>query len=434
VRVGGGETRASEELPPRQPGTRSTDARLHPTCGHGPRSAGLVVAVVVLAIVSSLGTTVAARPTSASGVHWAWTELTRAPAPPPSAGGLLAYDSAANRFVEFGGWSGPTLNQTWAFDPATEVWMQLHPPSSPPVRADAAFVYDSVDGLCYLFGGWTQYPNGTYVRYGDTWSFSFESDRWTELFPTVSPSPRSDSAIVFDPTANEVVLVGGFSGTAYLGDEWTYSPPQETWTPFAPSGPAPSPRADGRMVFDPADETFLLFGGNDYSGPDFTFHHLNDTWSFSVSSWRWTEVLPSRAPPARDYAIQGFDTAQDWLLLTAGFGNRTILNDVWAFSPSNGTWWPLSVPHPPPPRYAGVGGFDPVDGRLIVSGGAGTAGLLNDTWSLGPGTNASPSAGPDGPSEVIVVIILVGGAVIAAVVGVRMRPPRLEGESTSRGL
>lgn len=383
----------------------------------------LAASVAVLAITGFMGVVKAAEPLSAYGSGWVWTNLTHGPAPPPSAGDLLTYDGAANRFIEFGGWNGTTLNETWAFDPTTAAWTQFHPLSAPPVRADAAFVYDSNDGICYLFGGWTQDSNGTTVRYDDMWSFSLANDRWTELFPSVSPSPRSDSAVAFDPADNEIVLVGGFSGTAYLGDEWTYLPTSDTWTPLVPAGPSPSPRADGRMVYDPANQTMILFGGNDYSGPNLTFHHLNDTWSFSPSTGKWNEILAPQSPPARDYAIQSFDTIHDWVLLTAGFGNRTLLNDLWAFSPANGTWWPLAVPAPPPARYAGVGGFDAVNGALIVSGGVGTGGLLNDTWSLGPGANASapPSGGPT-------VLFALAAAATAAAVGTtvvlaRRRPP-----------
>jgi hypothetical protein len=393
----------------------------------------LAVSAAILAMTGFTAVGSAAAPSSASAVDWAWTNLTQGPAPPASAGDLLAYDAAANRFVEFGGWNGTTLNETWTLDPTTGAWTQLHPSFAPPARADAAFVYDSIDGRCYLFGGWTQYSNGTYVRYDDTWSFSLATDRWTELSPAISPSPRSDSAIAFDPTTNEILLVGGFSGTAYLGDEWTYAPAQGTWAQFSPPAPAPSPRADGRMVLDSMDGTFFLFGGNDYSGPNFTFHHRNDTWRFSLSARTWTQVVSLRAPPARDYAIQGFDPVHDQVLLTAGFGNRTILNDLWAFAPANSTWWPLLVPHPPPPRYAGVGGFDPVDGRLIVSTGADTAGLVNDTWSLGPVTNASTSTGPEGLGGVVALVVLAGGAGVAATVCVRMRSPRHRPTSEARG-
>jgi hypothetical protein len=394
--------------------------------GGSPRS-GIITLFACMAIVATSGFNgvvgAAGSPSTYAG-DWAWTNLTRGPAPPPSAGDLLAYDQASNRFIEFGGWNGTTLNETWALDPTTGAWTQLHPTSAPPVRADAAFVYDSTDGLCYLFGGWTQYANGTYARYGDMWSFSLTGDRWTELFPSVSPSPRSDSAIAFDPIDNEIVLVGGFSGTAYLGDEWTYSPTTNTWSPLASSGPLPSPRADGRMVYDSANRSMILFGGNDYSGANFTFHHLDDTWSLSPATGKWAEILSARSPQARDYAIQAFDPTHDWVLLTAGFGNQTILGDLWAFAPANATWWPLAVTASPPARYAGVGGFDSVDAMLIVSGGVGTAGLLNDTWALHLSSNATTSAsgGSLVPLAVVAAAILATG--VAAAVFMRTRRVR----------
>jgi Galactose oxidase, central domain len=370
----------------------------------------LAISIAILALSNFPGVGRAAEPPPASTVSWAWTNLTHGPAPPASAGDLLAYDDAANRFIEFGGWNGTTLNETWTLDPTTGAWTWLHPSSAPPVRADAAFVYDSVDGNCYLFGGWTQFSNGTYVRYDDMWSFSLVLDRWTELFPSASPSPRSDSAVAFDPVDDRITLVGGFSGSKYLGDEWSYSPRQDTWTPLGATGTVPSPRADGRMVYDPAKGMMILFGGNDYSGPNLTFHHLDDTWSLSLASGSWTEIPAPRSPPARDYAIQAFDTRHDWVLLTAGFGNGTILNDLWVFSPTNGTWWPVELSAPPPARYAGVGGYDALNGTLIVSGGAGSAGLLNDTWSLGPLSQSSASPG----TELILPLSLTAGTIAAA--------------------
>jgi galactose oxidase-like protein len=413
-------------------GLRKTGTAERTDRGQGRSAAGQrlrpIGQFVAIAVVLGLLTVGAARvgATALSGANaWVWTELPRGPAPPASAGDLLAYFSTANRFVEFGGWNGPTLNETWALDPTNGTWTQLHPASSPPPRADAAFVYDSRNGLAYLFGGWFQYPNGTYIRYDDTWTFSLAADRWVELFPAVSPSARSDSAIAFDPTADTIVLVGGFSGSTYLGDEWTYSPARNSWSPFVPAGPVPSPRADGRMVFSSVNQSFLLFGGNDFSGPNFTFHHLNDTWVLSLPHGGWTEVTSHVTPPARDYAIQAFDPNQDWVLLTAGFGNRTILNDAWGFSLANDSWWPLQVPGAPPPRYAGVGGFDPVDGKLIVSGGAGNAGLLNDTWWFGPVANTSSTSSPGsfGPLEYIGAGALVGGVVLTVVVILSTRPP-----------
>ena len=302
----------------------------------------------------------------------------------------MAYDSATDRFVWFGGWNGSLpLNQTWVFDPTSHVWTPLDPPHAPIARADSAFVYDSVNGLFYLFGGWAEYPNGTIYRLNDTWTYSLALDRWTEVSTTPSPSPRSDVAIAFDPRADAIVLFGGFSGTTYLGDTWSFSPGAGRWTSVAPLSLAPSARADGRMTYDNLTDQFVLFGGNNYSGPNLTFHHLNDTWSFRYGPSTWSPVAGSRSPVARDYAVQAFDPATGWVLLFGGYGNRTILNDLWAYNPSNESWWPLTSPAPPPPRFAGTGGFAVANSTLVIVGGLGTNGLLNDTWFFVVGAASS---------------------------------------------
>lgn len=322
-----------------------------------------------------------------------WSNLSTPRSPPSAAGTMMAYDANASRFVWFGGWNGAVpLNQTWELNDANSVWTQLAPRTAPPPRADAALTYDPLDQLFYLFGGWSQYPNGSVYRLNDTWAYSLAFDRWTELFPPVAPSPRSDAAVAFGPAQNAILLFGGFSGTTYLGDTWSYSPPQGTWTQRSPGATSPGPRADGRMNYDSATNQFVLFGGNDYSGPNLTFHHLNDTWTFQYGGPDWSQILTLRAPPARDYAVQAFDPASGWILLFGGFGNRTILNDLWAFDPGNSTWWPLLAPSAPPPRYAGAGGFDDANLALVIVGGLGGTGLLNDTWALGMASPSGSSA------------------------------------------
>ena len=355
----------------------------------------VVVTLLLVALVPSTGMFVASP--SPSGVPTAsslrgWSNLSNSVAPPAAAGTMMAYDGTLNRFVWFGGWNGITaLNQTWELDGANGTWTELHPPRSPPARGDAALVYDPVNQLFYLFGGWTELSNGSYVRLNDTWSFSLALDRWAPVPASTAPSPRSDAAVAFDPSDDVLVLFGGFSGTTYLGDTWAFLPPSGHWAPLRASGSAPGPRADGRMTYDGLAHRFILFGGNDFSGPNLTFHHLNDTWTFSYPSQSWALVPTVAAPPARDYAVQAFDPVENWTLLFGGFGNRTILNDLWAYSAGNESWWPLSPPSPPPPRYAGTGGFDDGDHTFLIVGGLGNQGLLNDTWRLGA---TLPPSGP----------------------------------------
>jgi len=376
-----------------------------------------ILAILVAATLISIVPPSGARGSLGSGSAWAWTNRTEPQAPPAAAGTLMAYDSYADQFVFFGGWNGATLNQTWDYNPSNSTWVQLHPAVSPVSRADATFVYDSTTDRFLLFGGWTQRPGGAVHRLSDTWSFSLALDQWTELHTATGPSPRSDSAAAYDPAAGDLFLYGGFSGSVYLGDAWIFNSSSSTWSDLPQVGPTPGVRSDGRMVFDPLADEFVLFGGNDYSGPNLTFHHLNDTWLFQLTTNRWTQLTPAVSPSTRDYAVEGFDPSLDVVLLFSGYGNRTILDDTWTFSPSNGSWTALDTVTVPPGRYAGVGTFDTVDGLFLIMGGLGNSGLLNDSWTLSlevvPPSPVPSPASPAGSGWLVAGTLVGAGAVLA---------------------
>ena len=330
------------------------------------------------------------------------------------AGALMAYSGRAHRFLLFGGWDGITgLNQTWLLDPSNGTWTRLHPATSPSSRGDGTLVYDSTVDVFILFGGWHELSNGTYLRLADTWTFSLAGDAWTPMHPAAAPSPRSDSMVAYDPAADALLLFGGFDGAHYLGDVWSYALANDTWTP-RPSSVQPSPRSDGRMEYVASQDRFVLFGGNDYNGPNFTFHHLADTWSYTWRNNTWLAIPTGVAPEARDYPVFAYDSRDGVLLLTAGYGDRVILNDLWAFNLTTDSWSAVDTPVSPPPRYAGVGGYDPADGVFVLFSGAGTAGLLNDVWSLeyAPGTAAAGSGIP--PTDI--ALALAGAVVLGAAV------------------
>ena len=356
---------------------------------------------------------------------WVWTDRSGPVAPPSSAGTMVAYDSVADRLVFFGGWNGATLNETWEYDPTTSNWTGLHPAVRPISRADATLVFDPSANEFILFGGWTQYANGSVERLDDTWTFSLTMDRWTPCHPVGSPSPRSDSAAAYDPAAGRIYLYGGFSGTSYLGDSWTFDPTTTAWSPVTPIGPTPGIRSDGRMVYDPSADEFVLFGGNDYNGPNLTFHHLNDTWTYRLPTNEWSLVPTPVAPSPRDYSAEGFDPATGTVLLFSGYGNRTILDDTWSFSPGTNSWTELRPTPSPPGRYAGGGAFDTDDGWFLIVGGLGNSGLLSDTWSLGPAS--VPTSGGGIPMVVVSAFALVGvliaGMAARVMVVSRTEPP-----------
>ena len=166
------------------------------------------------------------------------------------------------------------------------------------------------------------------------------------------------------------------------------------------------------MVYVSDQDRFILFGGNDLSGPNGANHHLADTWRYAWSSNLWTPLLQSEGPSARDYPIFSFDPNLGLLFLAGGFGN-TILSDLWAFNPTSDTWSNLTPARSPPPRFAAAGGFDLAGGILVVFSGLARSGLLGDTWQYSYGTS-SEAPGPFSPILILGVgsLVVVGIAIV----------------------
>ena len=349
-----------------------------------------------------------------------WTDVTSNPSPPAMAGAMMAYSWRAERFVLFGGWDGVTgLNGTWVYDPGNRTWNEIHPLVIPLARGDGMLVYDGVADAFILFGGWHEQTVGTYSRLSDTWFFYLTNTTWMERHPSASPSPRSDALVAYDHFDDIVLLVGGFNGTAYLGDVWGYSARNGTWFPRA-SAVLPPPRADGRMIYVDEQDRFILFGGNDFSGPNYTFHHLADTWSYGWRTNAWTPLTKSVGPGARDYPVFAFNPKVRLGLLTSGFGNGTILGDLWGFNIMTDEWIDLTPQHSPPSRFAAVGGFDLGHDVLVLFSGLANAGLLADTWHYAYGPLAgTPSVFP--LTELIGVGLLVVGIASTALLAVLWR-------------
>lgn len=307
-----------------------------------------------------------------------WSEVNTS-GPPASAGAMMAYSARDHWFVMFGGWNGTALDMTWLFDPTTGAWEDVTTSPRPPARGDGMLAFDERSNLFVLFGGWSEAPPGVYHRLADTWVFSLGNRSWSLRSPAVSPPARSDSAVAYDPAKAVVFLFGGFDGSNYLNDEWSYSAANDTWTSLS-SPTRPSPRADGRMVYEATSRQFFLFGGNDYSGPNFTFHHLDDTWAFDRDASTWSPVSTDASPSPRDYSILTALPEFGELLLVGGYGHNKPLGDVWAFNSTLRLWRNITVPGGPTPRFAAVGGYDPLSRELVMFGGLAVEGLQSETW------------------------------------------------------
>ena len=308
-----------------------------------------------------------------------WTEITAPVHPPGVAGSMMTYDAEESMFVLFGGSVGHPINETWIFDPGTLEWTEVHPSVSPPARADGMLVYNRGARAIVLFGGWYETPDDYYRRWNDTWAFYVVNRTWSERHPSSSPPPRSDAAVAYDDNEGTILLFGGFDGNTYLGDMWSYSFENNAWVPRS-NARMPSPRADGRMVYDSQGRDFFLFSGNDYSDPSFKFHHLADMWRYRWIENEWTPVFLDTLPMPRTYAVFDQDPAFGELLMTGGYGNRTVLGDIWSFNTTRLVWRNITTPGGPSPRIAAVGGFDPIRGILVLFGGGDDSSVKSDTW------------------------------------------------------
>jgi N-acetylneuraminic acid mutarotase len=108
-----------------------------------------------------------------------WQELERGQGEYPSGRGYhtLVYNKKAGRSILFGGSSGGT--ETWSYDYSTNTWTQLKPSQNPGMRTRHAMAYCSAADLFIMFGG---QPGEVILDYtNQIWAFDLNKNTWTNL-------------------------------------------------------------------------------------------------------------------------------------------------------------------------------------------------------------------------------------------------------------
>lgn len=100
---------------------------------------------------------------------------------------------------------------------------------------------------------------------------------------------------------------------------------------------------------------------------------------------RWLEVTPELgpAPPARTQAASVYDPVEHQVVLFGGRGDSGALNDVWVLDLEEMRWTDVTPFEgaSPPPRFTPAGVYDDVGRQMVIWSGQG-AGFLNDVWAL----------------------------------------------------
>jgi hypothetical protein len=293
--------------------------------------------------------------------------------PPPLAryGHEMAYDSARQRIVMFGGTTanGVGDNETWEWDGTR--WNAVATPNSPSPRAAHAMAYDAERNKTILFGG---YDLVTQESLNDSWEY--DGVNWNQLSTPIAPSPRNNHAIGYDAKNKRIVLFGGeFQAGGDSDETWEWDGTQ--WIQKTPSS-VPTSRQGHAVVYDSAREEIVMFGG----------YQKADTWTWDGLNWTQRDGI---GPIGNRWnAAMAFDSSLGEVILFGGKGSG-FYNDTWSWS---GSGWSQKTPNDSPPvRNSHAMAYDTSRNRLVMYGGSGSIERYSDTWTW-DGTNWSFPLGP----------------------------------------
>jgi len=261
----------------------------------------------------------------------------------------MAYDSARNRTVVFGGIGSSGLySDTWEWN--NTAWSQVNV-SGPSARESFAMVYDAARGVVTLFGG----LDGSPALLGDTWTYN--GTAWTQLSPGTSPSARKGHSMTYDSVRQVVVLFGGEDAGGKQADTWEWN--GTTWTQVTTAS-APTARSYHATAFDPVNNKVLLFGGSDSGNVV-----QGDTWLYDGVNW--TVQAPATSPSARSgHAMANDFTASGNRVVVYG-GNTGTFNTQGMFEWSGTTW--ASKSSGPSSRNNPAMAFDSTANKTVLFGG-----------------------------------------------------------------
>lgn len=219
---------------------------------------------------------------------WAWDGNTWQqlhPATIPEVlGASMAYDAARGQIVLFGGEApfghvGTMVNTTWTWDGST--WQRQRLVVSPSPRTGAAMAYDTAQQEIVLYGGIT-----TDGISSETWTWN--GTTWRQQHPASTPTERQNPLLVYDNATRQPLLFGGMSvsgGQLMVGDTWAWN--GTTWIKVASQG-APTALYES-AAYDDATQTVIVYAVQGvinklaHSGPS---GPVSQTWIWNGTTWK----------------------------------------------------------------------------------------------------------------------------------------------------
>tara|TARA_R110002094_G_scaffold206065_1_gene176750 strand:- start:834 stop:2234 length:1401 start_codon:yes stop_codon:yes gene_type:complete len=197
---------------------------------------------------------------------------------------------------------------------------------------------------------------------------------WTSPWTGVHPGARIDHAMAYDEARGNTVMFGGSSGPITFGDTWTFTSNGSpiNWAQQGVVGP--TPRTGHAMVYDPARQVVVMFGGNLIGGS-----MSNETWEWDGSTW--TLRTPTTSPPPRSHMAAAPWPALNGVVFLGGYSTGSTPN-FWLW---DGVDWQdittADTPNDNAPTMAYHAGIQ----QLVKHGPGGTAIWNGTAWRSEPG-------------------------------------------------
>jgi len=238
-------------------------------------------------------------------------------------------------------------NETWVYDYSDNKWTQMFPPVSPTKRNQFGMSTIYNDDKVLLFGGW---DGVLWKWYNDTWVYDLSDNNWTNMSPLHNP-PRTDmfgQATIWN--SDKVVIFGGVvpdsnNNAAYTNKTWVYDLSDNDWTEKTPLVSNPQTTCENSLAAISGTDKVLAFGG---------WYMGNATWIYDLSDDTWTKANTAVNPPWRYVASMASVNNDDKVILMYGTNTSTLQPDMWVYDLSDNKWTSKDLIQKPPPG-CGIG-------------------------------------------------------------------------------
>ncbi len=276
------------------------------------------------------------------------------------------------------------LGDSPTFEPiATSVQAESGDHFDPSKNIDFQAAYDSTADRVIMYGGWNETPN---YATGETWSYDLETNKFVNMAPDMSPSPRFLGSMAYDSQSDKTVLFGGYNGQVpdFSFDEtWIYDYSTNNWTQ-ATAATSPSYRYGFQLAYDSESDVIIFYGGNEQGGRGF----VDDTWAYDVDTDTWVEMNPTISPsPRMDFAME-YDSLNDRIILVSGYPLSGVTSETWSYDYNTDTWTELSPAYGPTSRSNPSMAYDSESQVMVLFGGNTGTEPLDDVWHYDYGTNS----------------------------------------------